>query len=272
MRDAAQTCARFERLTVSSDGVNLVWFDHGRPDGRPLTLVHGLAAGADQFDADARFFATKGYRVIVPDLRGHGRSGKPASGDYSIARMARDLIEILDDAGVRATDYVGNSLGGILALHLVKDHAHRFVTLATFGTAPALDLPGLTSALIPWSYRIAGRRGVASITARVTTPSPQGRAIIKALISGFDPEVGRAVGRSVSRYDLFANALGFQKPFLVIRGARDRAVNRSLDPKLAALAEKPNVTVLRMEGAGHCANLDQPAPFREAVLGFIAGE
>lgn len=261
--------ARFERRTITGDGVEIVWFDHGQPDGRPLMIVHGMGAGADQFDADARFFAGQGFRVIVPDLRGHGRSGRAPEASYTIERMARDLLEIMADAGCEAVDYVGNSLGGILALFLLKDHARRFRTLTTFGTAPALTLPALTPSLLPLTYRLMGRRAVGWIAARSTTPTAEGRAIIGPLVRDFDPNVALAVGRAVHRYDLTANALGFEGPYLIIRGARDSAVNRALDPKLKVLEQRPNVTVVRMEGAGHCANLDRPDAFRKAVLDFI---
>lgn len=264
--------ARFERRTTTSDGVDLVWFDYGQPDGPAMMIVHGMGAGSDQFDADARFFADKGFRVIVPDLRGHCRSGRAPEASYTIERMARDLLEILADAGCETIDYVGNSLGGILALFLLKDHAHRFGTLTVFGTAPALDLPGLTPSLLPLTYRLMGKRAVGWIAARGTTPSAEGRAVIGPLVRDFDPGVALAVGRAVRRYDLTANAMGFGGPLLIIRGANDKAVNRALDPKLKALAQKPNVSVVRLEGAGHCANLDQPEAFRQAVLEFVSGK
>lgn len=264
--------ARFERRTTTGDGVDLVWFDYGQPDGPAMMIVHGMGAGSDQFDADARFFAAKGFRVIVPDLRGHCRSGKGPEAGYTIERMARDLLDIMADAGCETVDYVGNSLGGILALFLTRDHAHRFRTLTMFGTAPALDLPGLTPSLLPLTYRLMGRRAVGWLTARGTTPSKEGRAIIGPLVRDFDPGVALAVGRAVRRYDLTANALGFGGPFLIIRGSDDRAVNRALDPKLEALAQKPNVTIIRLERAGHCVNLDQPEAFRQAVLDFVSGK
>lgn len=263
--------ARFERKTITSDKVDLIWFDYGRPDAPPLMIVHGMGAGSDQFDADAQYFAARGYRVIVPDLRGHARSGKSPDGQYPIARMAQDLLDILDDAGCDQVDYVGNSLGGILALYLVKDHGSRFRTLTTFGTAPALALPALTPTLLPLTYKVLGKRAVGWLTARMTTPSPEGRAIVDALIRNYDPAVARAVGDALRQYDLSANALGFEGPFLIIRGERDVAINRALDPKLKALEARPNIRVIRLEGAGHCANLDTPDAFREAVLGFISG-
>lgn len=264
--------ARFERHTRTSDGVDLFWFDYGRQDARPLALVHGLAAGADQFDADARFFAHEGFRVIAPDLRGHGRSGKAPAGapeGYTISRMARDLLEIFDDAQTGPLDYVGNSLGGILALHLAKDHGHRFRSLTTFGTAPALRLPKATGALIPLSYRIAGRGLTARLTAHTTTPNKDARPIVEKLVRDFDPAVGEAVARAVSRYDLLGNAMGYAGPWLIVRGALDRAVNTALDPALKKLEHKRNVAIVRMPGAGHCANLDQPDLFRQTLLRFL---
>ena len=260
--------ARFERRTITGDGVEIVWFDHGQPDGRPLMIVHGMGAGADQFDADARFSRAR--------VSGHrARSAWPwpfragARASYTIERMARDLLEIMADAGCEAVDYVGNSLGGILALFLLKDHARRFRTLTTFGTAPALTLPALTPSLLPLTYRLMGRRAVGWIAARSTTPTAEGRAIIGPLVRDFDPNVALAVGRAVHRYDLTANALGFEGPYLIIRGARDSAVNRALDPKLKVLEQRPNVTWSAWRALAIAPISTGPDAFRKAVLDFI---
>lgn len=174
----------------TGDSVTLVYDDHGPRDGRIVVLCHGLGAGGAQFEADALAFAAEGFRVLVPDLRGHGRSGRPDPENpenYAIPRMAQDLLDMLDHAGADRVDYVGNSLGGILALHLVKDHARSFRTLATFGTATALNLPGFAASLIPWGYRLMGATLAARLTALATTPSREGRAIVEKLIAGFDP-------------------------------------------------------------------------------------
>src|SRR5690349_24602021 len=127
---------------TTSDGVRIVYDDTGPRDGVPIVLCHGLAAAGEQMDADAAFFAAKGHRVLVPDLRGHGRSGKPAAmraEDFSIARLALDQIEMLDHAHAGTVHWVGNSLGGIVALKMLETHENRFRTLATFGTSYSLN-------------------------------------------------------------------------------------------------------------------------------------
>ncbi|SDG57274.1 alpha/beta fold hydrolase [Pelagibacterium luteolum] len=260
-----------ERRLTTSDGVELVYGDYGPKTGEPVVLCHGLAAGGVQFTADAMEFANLGYRVLVPDLRGHGRSATPdpaAPRNYTIERMALDLLEVLDNAGTAEVHYVGNSLGGILGLHLLKDHGRRFATLSTFGTSVALNLPGFTASLVPLSYRLTGPALAAKVTAWATTPSPEGRKIVEALIAKFDPQVGRAVVDAVSRYDLSANVAHYSGPYLLIRGAKDRQVNAALKLYLPDLRALPNFTLVDLPNAGHCANLDAPAAFRTTLLDF----
>lgn len=263
---------RYERRLTTSDGVDCAWLDYGPAHGRAMVLCHGLGAGADQFDADARAFADMGFRVLVPDLRGHGRSASPDPADplgFTIARMARDLLDMFDAAGVERVDYVGNSLGGILALHLLRAQGHRFHTLTTFGTAMALNLPRFAAETIPWTYRLMGRGLTARLTALSTTGNPEARAVVARLIAAFDPQTGRRVVREIARYDLLANALGFSGPWLMIRGQRDTQVNAALKTSLPLLLARPNFTLVDMPGAGHCANLDQPQAFRAQLADFL---
>jgi pimeloyl-ACP methyl ester carboxylesterase len=55
-----------------TDGLDIAYREFGAPDGAAVVLCHGLCASGRQFEADARHFAGLGYRVLVPDLRGHG--------------------------------------------------------------------------------------------------------------------------------------------------------------------------------------------------------
>jgi 3-oxoadipate enol-lactonase len=251
---------------TTSDGVRLVYVDAGPRDGVPIVSCHGLAASGAQFVADSVFFSGLGYRVIVPELRGHGASGKGT--DYSIKRMALDLVELLKHAGVGPVHWVGNSLGGILALHLLGERPELFRTLATFGTSYALNLPAGPTVLIPLSYRVFGRELVAWVTARMTTQDKPARELIAAVIRSNDPEVVRAAAARVATYDLINNGVAATLPILMLRCGRDGAVNAALGPTLKAMTGRPNFTLVEVPEGGHCANLDATGDVRRELLAF----
>lgn len=257
----------------TSDGVPIFYDDLGPRDGTPVVLCHGLAAAGEQLAADAAFFAARGHRVLLPDLRGHGRSGRPASltrEAFAIERMAADLVQMLDHAAVGPVHWVGNSLGGVVALEMLGDDEARFATLATFGTAYSLDLPRWTGGLIPLSYGLLGPGLTASLTSAATTRNKAARPVIVKLVRAFDPGVGKLVAGNLARYDLIGNAVAARLPILLLRGGRDRPVNRALGPTLAAMSGRPNFTLVELPEAGHCANLDATDAWRQALLEFWA--
>ena len=97
----------------ASDGVELAWHELG--EGRPIVLLHGLFSDAQmnwiKFGHAARI-AAAGFRVIMPDLRAHGLSGKPHEPDhYPRGILARDLRELIAHLGLTDLDLGGFSLG-----------------------------------------------------------------------------------------------------------------------------------------------------------------
>ncbi|MDR3470317.1 MAG: alpha/beta hydrolase [Devosia sp.] len=256
---------------VTDDGVSIAYGDFGPRDGEPVVLCHGLCANGRQFQSDAGYFANLGYRVLVPDLRGHGRSGAPeglAADGFTIARLAQDMVSVLDDAGAGAVNWVGNSLGGIVALAMVEARADRFRSLATFGTSYRLALPPFVPRIFPLIYRLFGRGIVSGVTARITTDDVSGRTLVAEMLKAFDPHAGQAVAANVRRYDLIDNALGFPGPILMIRGGRDRAVNAALGRTLKAMEGRQNFTRVDVKTAAHCANLDAPQEVRQTLVEF----
>src|SRR5512135_960652 len=98
---------------------DLLYFTE-RGSGPPLLLVHGLMATGEMFEPVIGHFAGR-HRVIVPDLRGHGRSrGLPPP--YTAAQLASDLARLLDHLGIDATAVLGYSQGGAIAQQLALDH------------------------------------------------------------------------------------------------------------------------------------------------------
>ncbi len=85
-------------------------------DGPPLLLIHGLGSSGDDWAFQRDDFAVA-HRLILPDLRGSGRSEKP-SGDYSIRLFAEDLWALLDQLGIAVASILGFSMGGAVAIEM----------------------------------------------------------------------------------------------------------------------------------------------------------
>ena len=104
------------------DGTELAWHSSGPAQGRPAVLVHGLF-GSGTLLADtppARALAGRGYRVILPDLRGHGDSGRPHDpACYPPDVVADDVLALVDALGLDDYDLAGYSLGGKVVLRLL---------------------------------------------------------------------------------------------------------------------------------------------------------
>ncbi len=260
-----------EQRFISDDGVRLVYDDIG--DGTTIVLCHGLAAAGEQFAADAEYFRGLGFRVLVPDLRGHDRSGMPweiTPKTFALSRLAQDLLAMLDHAQVDKVHWVGNSLGGIVALQMLP--AQRFLSLATFGTAYSLHLPRIGGHnLIRAVYGVLGKNIVSDLTAAMTSSDPAARAIITRVLQKVTPKVTAVLANVLTQYDLIDNALETDVPILLLRGGKDANVNRALAPTLAALTGEPHFTLKDLPDGGHCANLDATKQFREELLAFWSG-
>ncbi|WP_445144858.1 alpha/beta fold hydrolase [Dyella sp. Tek66A03] len=97
-------------------GRRLAYRTAGDEDGEPVVLIHAFASQSTSWAEVAGALARRGFRVIAPDLRGHGRSAWADS--YALEDFEQDLIDLLDALQLQRTSLVGHSLGGHLALRL----------------------------------------------------------------------------------------------------------------------------------------------------------
>jgi lipase len=95
----------------------------GDPSAPPVVCVHGVNAHGRRFRKLAEERLVQRLRVLAPDLRGHGGSGWEPP--WTIATHVHDLLETLDDAGVREAAWIGHSFGGRLVLELAALHPER---------------------------------------------------------------------------------------------------------------------------------------------------
>jgi pimeloyl-ACP methyl ester carboxylesterase len=118
-------------------GVNIHYLD--APGGSPpLVLLHGLSANAACFGGLIGAGLSPSFRVIAPDLRGRGKSDKPATG-YTMADHARDVVGLLDALGLERVILGGHSFGGYVAIYIAAHFPERVEKLIVIDAAITLN-------------------------------------------------------------------------------------------------------------------------------------
>ncbi|WP_338664365.1 alpha/beta hydrolase [Pararoseomonas sp. SCSIO 73927] len=121
---AAQTAVMPPFRMIRANGINLAVHEAG--SGPAVVLLHGFPGLAFTWRHQIPALVAAGYRVIVPDLRGYGRSDAPgAVEDYGIARLTGDLVGLLDALGLGRAVFMGHDWGGLLAWQMAILHPGR---------------------------------------------------------------------------------------------------------------------------------------------------
>ena len=117
--------------------------------GRPVVLLHGMSnhclAWAPQLDA----LAAAGWRAVLPDLAGHGRSD-PVTERTTTEDLAGDVVALLDVLEVAAAPVCGLSLGGMVAQQLLVDHPERVTGALVVSAGTNLTFPAAEQVIASW--------------------------------------------------------------------------------------------------------------------------
>jgi pimeloyl-ACP methyl ester carboxylesterase len=141
-----------KHLVGLSDGETLAYIDIGPRNGEPVVLLHGYTDSARDWAPIAPFLSGR-FRLIVPDLRGQGASGKPDC-CYTRFDFANDIRLLLERLHVRSAVVVGHSLGSIVAQTFAEEwpgRTRRLILISStgtyFGPASGQDCPSVESVL-----------------------------------------------------------------------------------------------------------------------------
>ena len=277
-------------LTVrGADGTPLHTEVFGPPDGYPIVLTHGITCAIRAWSYQIADLASD-YRVIAFDHRGHGRSGVPRRGGYSLEHLASDLNSVLEAtlAPHERAVLAGHSMGGITiaawSAHY-RDRVRRRADAAAlintttgdlvrevklmsvppelrgFSEARVMAARGLIGAFggfpLPTAARIASRYLVAMLAVGKDA-DPSAARLIYELFAQTSP-AGRGgcakmlVDALGSRY---LELDGLTVPTLVIGSERDRLTPITQSRRIARTA--PNVVGLVELPGGHCSMLEHP--------------
>lgn len=209
-----------------SPSSELLYFTE-RGSGPPLLLVHGLMVTGEMFEPVIEHFAAR-HRVIVPDLRGHGRSrGFPPP--YTASQLASDLARLLDHLGIDSTAVLGYSQGGMIAQQLVLDHPEkcvRLVLVCTFAFNMATFSERLEGYLTPLLINALGMKRLAKFTVSQgfnNLGKERGDWLVN-LIADQDRKLMVSAWRETMSFDSRRRLAEIRCPTLIIAGSDDQAV------------------------------------------------
>jgi pimeloyl-ACP methyl ester carboxylesterase len=256
------------------DGVRIHLVEAG--EGPALILLHGLSATHVNWEHTVPAFADR-FRVIAPDLPGHGRSAKPDA-PYTTdfyAGIVRSLGSVL---GVPEAVVVGNSLGGQIAVELGAAYpawTRAVVLVAPAGAhgSAARALFRLVDPLAARLMRLALPRALERCFHDPSLPAwdVRRRLLAERLSDDDFPFFSRAVRRSIAG-SLAAGdeARGrLAQPTLVVWGREDRFI--PLARAQAVLRAVPHARLAVLDACGHLPMLERPAEFNRVVEDFLHG-
>jgi pimeloyl-ACP methyl ester carboxylesterase len=255
-------------------------------NGEVLLLIHGMAGSSATWRALLPQLS-KRYRVVAPDLLGHGESAKPR-GDYSLGAFAVWLRDFLDELGVTRATVVGHSLGGGVAMQFVyqhPDYCERLVLISSGGLGPDVGLilrllsaPGAEFVLpliAPKPVLSAGNK-VKSWLTRSGIQSPRGAELWSAYSSLSDRQTRQSFLRTLrSVVDYRGQAvsalsrlqLQSKLPVMAIWGENDNII--PVEHAYAAQAAREGSYLEVLPGVGHFAQVEAPTKVADFIEDFI---
>lgn len=262
-------------LTLS-DGATLVFDDWGDPEAPPVVLLHGFTSDSRMWQPHVEAFSAD-YRVIAPDLRGHGRSSGPEDlASYTMERYSEDLRELLDHVGADLCALAGCSFGGMIAADFTVRWPERVAALVLSDTSAAFAHPeydeayAKREAAIAESEEIVRRFGTAELgkraAANIRDPFlADGMRKRYARLSR-EGYLGAARVRR-ERPDLLPVLAGrLTMPVLICIGEDDPV--KSASDVMAR--ELPAARVLEFTDSGHGVPAIRPEAWGNAVLEFLS--
>jgi pimeloyl-ACP methyl ester carboxylesterase len=289
----------FLPLTLGGQDVRMAYMDvtpTAHSNGRAIVLLHGKNFGGYYWEHVARDLTGAGYRVILPDQIGWGKSSKPDL-HYSFQMLAANTLHLLDTLGVQKTAVLGHSTGGMLAVRFTLMYPDRVTHLILEDPIGLEDYrvhipPQSDEALYRAELEKTDASKIRAFYARYfAAPHPEisdalAEVQIRVTQSGEYPRWARASALAYQmiyeqpvRYEYHL----LQPPTLLIVGDRDhtvplRAYAKPEDRKKmgnfvelgrAAVKDIPHARLVVVPGSGHVPHLEKPAEFRAAVLEFL---
>ena len=269
-----------ERSAITRDGVELVYWTW--PGGEPTALLlHGIGNYGRYWNFFANAIGGR-LRLIAPDARGHGESGRPPDG-YTPADFAADALAILDASDTERAIVVGHSMGASHAIHLAAHYPDRVRALTIVDASPEPLAEGSARAarlLTERPQRFGSREEARAYLVR-TSPGYRDGVYDNRLEWGLREDGGELLWRSdpnalrkiiagrttpIERWELLE---AVSCPTLVVRGTRSNVLSEEVARHMASVLADARLMEL---DAGHNVALERPRELADAVVAIALRE
>ena len=255
------------------NSIRLAYGERGRGRETTLLLVHGFPLDRRLWAAQAGAFATM-TRVIMPDLRGHGRS-QVVPGPFTMEQHADDLAALLDHLKIRHAVVAGLSMGGYVAFAFWRRHPDRVQGLILADTRVESDSLAAQAGRDAAMTRVQ-QTGAAAYTdemlPRLLAPDSLANAKIVGAARRMMAEqpmegIIGALGGLRDRADSRATLSTITVPALVVVGEADVITPPADGQAMAAMI--PGARLAVIPKAGHLSPLENPRAFNAVVRAFL---
>jgi 3-oxoadipate enol-lactonase len=240
------------------------------PERAPvLMLSNSLGTNLRMWDVQVAPF-TQHFRLVRYDRRGHGQSDVP-KGPYSMERLGRDVLAILDALKIERINWCGLSMGGMVGMWLGANAPNRINRLILSNTSSYM------ADSAPWPARIAAAReqGLAALveatldrwfTKAFRERAPQAIEPIRKMFVATNVEGYVGCVEAIRAMDHRPLLPKISAPTLVIAGREDPGTTLQAGEYIAQQIPGAKLAVLE---AAHISNIEQPQAYSDTVLGFL---
>lgn len=259
---------RFRDMTLST-GVRMHYAEQGDAAGEPFILLHGYSDSWFSFSRVLTPLAREA-RVYALDLRGHGKTDRPASG-YHMRDLAADVVAFMDAKGIAKATIIGHSMGGFVAQQVALAVPQRVSHLVLVGSATTpRNIAGfgeLEQAVIALTDPVPESFAREFQVSTVHTPVGAefiDRAVAESL--RLPARVWRQLMEGMKATDAAGALYWSGIPVLVLRGEKDTYITAAETDALVALVAAKSVKTYA--NTGHAPHWEQPVVFAQDVLAF----
>jgi 3-oxoadipate enol-lactonase len=242
------------------------------PERAPvLMLSNSLGTNLHMWDEQTGPL-TRHFRLVRYDRRGHGKSSAP-KGPYTMERLGRDVLGVLDGLGIQKINWCGLSMGGMVGMWLGANAGNRIDKLILSNTSAHFPDPTVWDARIKM-VRDVGLAGIVDanmerwFTKGFREHASQTMAKMREMFIATDIEGYIGCGEAIRDMDHRPLLPRITTPTLVIAGRHDPATTLEAGEYIKDHVPGARIAVLE---AAHISNLEQPQAYAETMLGFLLG-